>query len=95
MIGSSEGSKRSTRGCPASSGIWTSPSFSRTSSEAKSISSPHSNSSTTSEMPAREVLRRSRTPGMTPTASSIGLVMNCSTESGAASVYSVWIVSVG
>ena len=84
-IGSREGSKRSTRGTSVPSGSCTSPSFSRTSREAKSISSPHSNSSTTSEIPAREVLRRSRTPGITPTASSTGLVTNCSTESGAAS----------
>jgi hypothetical protein len=32
---------------------------------------------------------------MTPTASSTGRVMNCSTVSGAASGYSVWMVRVG
>ena len=57
--------------------------------------SSHSNSSTTSDMPARDTDRISRRPGMTPTVSSIGLVTNCSTEVGAASGYSVWTVRVG
>ena len=62
---------------------------------AKSIGSSHSNSSTTSDKPGRDVERMSRTPGITPTASSIGRVTNCSTETGAASSYSVWIVNEG
>ena len=62
---------------------------------AKSIGSSQPNSSTTSDSPARDTERMSRTPGMTPTVSSIGRVMNCSTDTGAASAYSVWIVRVG
>ena len=94
-MGSSDGSKRRTRGISASRGSSTSPSRSRTSSPAVSIDSPHSNSSTTSDRLERDCERISHTPGMTPTASSIGRVTNCSTETGAASGYSVWIVSVG
>ena len=41
------------------------------------------------DMLPRDCERISRTPGITPTASSIGRVTNCSTVSGAASGFSV------
>ena len=95
MIGSSEGSKRSTRGISASRGSSTRPSFSRTSIAGEVHRLVPLELQDHLGQAGRETERMSRTPGITPTASSIGRVTNCSTEIGAASGYSVWIVSVG
>ena len=59
------------------------------------MGSSQSNSSTTSAVPAREVERMLRTPGTTPTASSIGRVKKRSTESGEASGQSARTVRLG
>ena len=84
MIGSLAGSKRSSTGFVDSRGRATRSSFWRTSSAAKSMLRPQSNSSVTCDRPGRETEVRRWTPATTPTASSTGRVSSDSTSAGAA-----------
>ena len=95
MTGSLDGSKRSSSGRLASSGSCSRSSFSRTSMPARSMSVPHTNSSVTSDWPARDTERTWRTLRMMLTASSTGRVTSVSSSSGAAPGSSVRMVSVG
>ena len=62
---------------------------------ARSMSVPQTNSSVTSDWPARDTERTTRTLRMMLTASSTGRDTSVSTSSGAAPGNSVRIVSVG
>ncbi len=95
MMGSSDGSKRSTMGDSASVGSTRRSSFSRTSIDKRSMSESQSNSSVTSDTPGRDTEWIDFKPRNTPTASSTGRVTRFSTSCGAVSGKSVWTVIEG